>query len=127
MPLRPNLYLTGVLRPVHLHAWVSRLLLLLASVVLAASPVTQNIWTWDHFLHGGHDFETSLLLILAALCLLMVLAHRMQQSPIIRTALCWRSPSRPAPGIEWKTSRHLAHQDDDASSPQRGCNVPLLI
>lgn len=35
-------------------------------------PVTQGIWTWDKFLHGGQDFELGLLLIITCLCLLLL-------------------------------------------------------
>lgn len=36
-------------------------------------PLTQRIWSWDHFLHGGHDFESGMLLILSTLCLAVLL------------------------------------------------------
>ena len=36
-------------------------------------PVTQHLWTWDHFLHGGQDFELNTLFILSILCLAQVL------------------------------------------------------
>lgn len=62
-------------QPAHLYSNVGRLLLLLAALVLIALPFTQQIWTWDRFLHGGHDFETSVLLILTTLCLVLVLVR----------------------------------------------------
>ena len=62
-------------QPARLYANMGRLLLLLAALVLITLPVTQQIWTWDRFLHGGHDFETSVLLILITLCLVLVLVR----------------------------------------------------
>jgi hypothetical protein len=66
-------------QPAHLYSNMGRLLLLLAALVLIALPFTQQIWSWDRFLHGGHDFETSVLLILTTLCLVLVLVRRGDQ------------------------------------------------
>ncbi|HUX27849.1 MAG TPA: hypothetical protein VMV39_03640 [Terracidiphilus sp.] len=57
----------------------SRLLLLLTGTMVAAMPLTERIWVWDHFLQGGHDFEFGLLAIATSLCLLLVLAHQREQ------------------------------------------------
>jgi hypothetical protein len=65
----------GFGQPAHLYAHMGRLLLVLATLVLIALPFTQQIWTWDRFLHGGHDFETGVLLILTTLCLVLVLVR----------------------------------------------------
>lgn len=62
-------------RPGHRYQSLGRLLLVLASAVLIALPFTQQVWTWDRFLHGGQDFETTLLLILVSLCLALVMAR----------------------------------------------------
>src|SRR5260370_20383332 len=69
----------GFAYPVPLFAGVGRLLLLMASIVSIAIPFTQLAWTWDRFLHGGHDFETDVLLILTTLCLVLVLVHSCKQ------------------------------------------------
>lgn len=69
----------GLARPRHGLQSIGRLLLLLASVVLIALPFTQQVWTWDRFLHGGQDFETTVLLILTSLCLVLVMARGCQQ------------------------------------------------
>ena len=42
-------------------------------------PVTQYLWTWDHFLHGGRDFEFSALILLTLLSLVLVLAKHCKQ------------------------------------------------
>lgn len=70
------------------YAEMSRFLLMLATVVLMASPLTQRIWAWDHFLHGGQDFESSLLMILVALCLVLLLAQHCRQSVKHLLATC---------------------------------------
>jgi hypothetical protein len=66
-----------------------RLLLVLATVELISMPLTQYAWTWDHFLHGGMDFESSLLFLVVCLGLLLVLRHHRQQNDILRV-LSWR-------------------------------------
>ena len=63
-----------------LLAWVGRFLLLLTILLLATTPLTQHIWIWDNFLNGGQDYESSTLVILAFLCLVLVLAQHCKQS-----------------------------------------------
>jgi hypothetical protein len=70
---------TGFARPGRGFQSMGRFLLVLASVVLIALPFTQQVWTWDRFLHGGQDFETTLLLILTSLCLVLVMARGCRQ------------------------------------------------
>lgn len=62
-----------------LCAWLSRLLLILTAIEFVTMPLTQHLWTWDHFLRGGQDFESSLLIIVISLCLVLVLAHHCQR------------------------------------------------
>jgi hypothetical protein len=69
----------GFARPRYPFQSMGRLLLVLASVVLIALPFTQQVWTWDRFLHGGQDFETTVLLILTSLCLVLVMARCCRQ------------------------------------------------
>jgi hypothetical protein len=57
-----------------------RSLLLLNIVVLIVSSFTEHLWTWDHFLRGGQDFELSLLALLAFFCLILVLAQHFRRS-----------------------------------------------
>jgi hypothetical protein len=53
---------------------------MLTAILLVTAPLTQYIWTWDHFLHGGQDYELSTLMVLAFLCLVLVLAQHCKQS-----------------------------------------------
>jgi hypothetical protein len=63
-----------------IYARIGRLLLILIAVSLITMPLTERIWTWDHFLHGGQDFEFTALAILTTLCLVLVLAQHCKQS-----------------------------------------------
>jgi len=51
---------------------LSRLLVLLTTVLLLVMPVTEHLGNWDHFLRGGADIEFSLLawLLFAAMVVL---------------------------------------------------------
>jgi len=55
--------------------WLGMVFLSLTAISLIAAPITQHMWTWDRFLHGGQDFETSALVILTSLNLVLVLAQ----------------------------------------------------
>lgn len=52
----------------------SRILLIVAAIELVTMPLTQHLWTWDHFLHGGQDFESNLLIAVTFLCLVLLFA-----------------------------------------------------
>ena len=57
-------------------AGMSRFLLISIAISLITMPVTQHIWTWDHFLRGGHDFELTTLLVLSFLGMALVLSRQ---------------------------------------------------
>jgi hypothetical protein len=54
---------------------IGRFLLMLAAISVLTLPLTQDIWTWDHFLRGGQDFETGMLAIVIVLCLAVLLSQ----------------------------------------------------
>ena len=60
-------------------ARIGRSLLILVVASLLTMPVTQHLWTWDHFLRGGQDFELTALLVLSILCLVLVLSRHGKQ------------------------------------------------
>lgn len=60
-------------------AQISRYLLILVATLLVTMPITEHIWTWDHFLQGGQDFELGALLVLSILCLVLLLSRQCQQ------------------------------------------------
>lgn len=78
--------------------WLSRLLLLLVAVELVTMPLTQYLWTWDGFLHGGQDFELGLFMIVVCLCLVLLRAQHGRQGisllPAIRRRLLRASHRR---------------------------------
>lgn len=51
------------------------LLLTLIAISLTTMPITQGLWTWDGYLHGGQDFEIGAFLILSSFCLVLVVAR----------------------------------------------------
>jgi hypothetical protein len=70
------------------YAKIAYFLLLLTTVSLITMPLTQRIWTWDHFLQGGQDFEFGALAILTTLCLVLLLARHFKQSVDLLLAAC---------------------------------------
>jgi hypothetical protein len=62
------------------RAEIGRILLMFTAVSLLTAPVTQRIWTWDHFLRGGQDFESNMLTVLLTLCLVILLARNRKRS-----------------------------------------------
>jgi hypothetical protein len=58
---------------------IGQVLLIFTALSLCTMPVTQHLWTWDHFLHGGRDFELGMLMVLSLLSLVLVLAKSCKQ------------------------------------------------
>jgi len=83
-------------------ALASRFLLLLSGVLLAASPLTQSLWNWDHFLQGGQDFESGILIIVVSLCLLLVLSQLCRQTLKLLFA-SWRQSSSVYHGLKFSS------------------------
>jgi hypothetical protein len=59
---------------------LGRFLLFVAAIELLTMPVTQGLWTWDKFLHGGQDFELGLLAIITCLCLILLRTEQSKRS-----------------------------------------------
>jgi hypothetical protein len=53
---------------------MSRLVASLIAFLLAVMPLTEYLWTWDHFLHGGQDLEFGMLGIVAVLGIACILS-----------------------------------------------------
>lgn len=58
---------------------ISRFLLVLTAIELVSMPLTQHLWTWDRYLHGGQDFESNLLIAVTFLCLVLLVAQKSKQ------------------------------------------------
>lgn len=67
---------------------LSRALLLLVALELITMPVTQLLWTWDGFLHGGQDFELGMFVIVSCVCLVLLRAQDGQQKIRLLLAVC---------------------------------------
>jgi hypothetical protein len=126
---QPNL--NAFARPARVYAEIGRFLLMLTTLQLITSPLTQRIWTWDHFLHGGQDFETSVLIMLITLCLMLLLAQHCKQSVNRLLATCplfsficddyLLASTAPGEAI-------TAFRSERAPNPTSGIyNLPLLI
>jgi hypothetical protein len=89
-----------------------RFLLVFAAVELISMPLTQYAWTWDHFLHGGTDFESSLLFLVVCLGLLFVLRHHYRQDENLRVA-------------RWRLSLPIFDADKSAAMPGTGVLLPF--
>lgn len=96
----------------HAPASVSHFLLVFAAVELISMPFTQYAWTWDHFLHGGMDFESSLLFLVVCLGLLFVLRHHCRQDENLRVP-------------RWRLSLHIFDPDKLAAVPGTRALLPF--
>jgi hypothetical protein len=117
----------GFARPGHGFQSVGRLLLILASVVLIALPFTQQVWTWDRFLHGGQDFETTVLLILTSLCLVLVMARVCRQGIKLLLTLWLQLLVRRCSAIMQPSRIWVLCLDRSTSPPMAKYNLPLQI
>ncbi len=117
-------------RYARLYARIVRMLLTIVSLVLVATPWTQQAWTWDGFLRGGQDFETCVLLIAVSLCLIPVLVRACKQHLELLLSVCyrlrWKRPARghrSAPRHAWTRAFEFYPPGPPADSMQ----LPLLI
>ena len=108
---------------------LSRILLIVLAVEAITMPVTQGIWSWDKFLHGGQDFELGLLIIVSCLGLVLL---RVQQNrnrsgwlAVIRAML--KSPKIVAGLNLISSSRSWLEHRTRIPSPFRTFTAPLLI
>ena len=110
---------------------IGRFLLMVTAVSLITMPLTQRIWTWDRFLHGGQDFEFGALAVLTTLCLVLLLAQDCKQSVDLLLAT-WHLFSficddRVLARIT-RSETISAFRSERASSPVLGMyNLPLQI
>jgi len=108
----------------------SRVLLLLIAVESISMPVTQGIWSWDKFLHGGQDFELGLLIILTCICFVLLRAQQSDRNSIlfaVTSTLVVRSQKQPAAAF-FQGTRTFEHRSQIPSpSGPAVFNVPLLV
>ena len=107
---------------------LSRILLCVVALELLTMPVTQGLWTWDKFLHGGQDFELGLLVIVTCLCLLLLRAEQSKlylgMLVLIRAFLLFCS--KPAANLR-NAFRSISAHRPVVPLPTRATSLPLLI
>lgn len=112
-------------------ACVSRLLLLLAAVEIITMPLTQYIWSFDNFLHGGQDFELGLLMVVTCLCFVLLRAQhcrqRMEWLLAIGTLLLRVFQQRDWSRMVEFARLSCALEGPLPGSPSEFCSLPLLI
>ena len=110
--------------------YLGRGLLLLIALELVTMPVTQDLWSWDKFLHGGQDFELGLLIIVTCLCLTLLGAEQTRRDLSLlvaaRALLLSDRPrvSSPLPGTQFREHCPGIQRALSLSPP---CHRPLLI
>lgn len=109
---------------------VSRGLLLVIALELITMPVTQDLWAWDKFLHGGQDFELGMLVIVACLCLALLHAEQSKRDlgfmVAIRALLLKKRPLNLARSVG--SLRRYEYRSEIPASPRsRLMLLPLLI
>jgi len=109
--------------------WIARALLILTAISLVTMPVTQHLWTWDRFLHGGKDFELSTLVILSFLSLVLVLAKSLKRSiDSLLSGLCTLAFVRYKRVAIRITGALSIFRTEYVAAPDTGMyNIPLLI
>ena len=68
-------------------AALARVLLICTMVLVTIMPWTEYFWHFDRFLHGGQDFELSLLALLTVFCLMLILFQIGSQNVQLRLDL----------------------------------------
>jgi hypothetical protein len=117
----------GFARRGHSFQSMGRVLLVLASVVLIALPFTQQVWTWDRFLHGGQDFETTVLLIVTSLCLVLVMARGCRQGIKLLLTLWSQLLVRRCSAILQPSRNPVTCENRSDAPPIAKYNLPLQI
>ena len=92
---------------------ISRFLLLVIAVEAITMPVTQGLWSWDKFLHGGQDFELSFLMTITCLCLILLRVQDSERHPSLFGALL--------PGTRKRTVRRVS---GISASFEHRCHIP---
>ena len=130
-PNTSRLDLTAFGSSARVFARIGRLLLMVIAVSLFTMLLTERIWTWDHFLQGGQDFEFTALAILTTLCLVLVLAQHCKQSVDLLLAARHLFSLICHDCVLAKTTRSdtcSTFRNERVSSPVLGmCSLPLQI
>jgi hypothetical protein len=98
---------------------LSRLLVLLTTLLLLVMPVTEHLCNWDHFLRGGPDVEFSLLAgLLFAAMVVLSMNGTMFQPRMLQPTMLQPEPTAGSGGFR---SRTAAHPYRHLSASSRWC------
>jgi hypothetical protein len=124
---------------------LSRLLIMLTTLLLLVMPITEHLCNWDHFLRGGPDVEFSLLagLLFAAMVVLSMngtmLRPVMIRPGMMEQSACAAIASSEGPGVrrrlghglcssQWtRTSWRAPELDGSIAAPGSCTSVPMRI
>ena len=120
-----------------------RLLVLLTTLLVLVMPVTEHLYSWDHFLRGGQDVEFNLLaaLLFAAMVVLSMNGTMMQPlliqplllQPEADVTIGARGKTAPSSAVarqgasQWATSHRSRRTHSSASISSSGMLPPLRI
>lgn len=110
---------------------LGRLLLLFIAIEFLTMPITQGLWTWDKFLHGGQDFELGLLVIITCLCLILLRAEQSKRSLdlllLIKAVLANARESSVSSHLSTTQSRDQRRRIRGSFAAAAPLSLPLLI
>ena len=124
------LRLKAFLHPVDQIVCLSWLLLPVIAVQFITMPVTQDLWSWDKFLHGGQDFEIGLLMIVTCLCLTLLRAEQSRCDLDLLfaiRALLLSKRTRDVSLLPYSPRRREHRPRIPSDSCMESLNLPLLI
>ncbi len=101
---------------------LSRLLVLMTTLLLLVMPVTEHLCNWDHFLRGGPDVEFSLLAGLLFAAMVVLSMNGTMLRPVVM------QPGMPAPvstAASQSTALHLGRAREASGRDLRGKSIPL--
>ncbi len=111
--------------------WLGRSLLVLSAISLLTAPVTQHIWTWDHFLRGGQDFELTALMLFIAFALVLVLRRQCRQYVDLLLARCCllarKFTRHKVAGVARHWTFSIVRTGQVTCPGSTFCNIPLRI
>jgi hypothetical protein len=111
--------------------WFGRFFLILSAVSLISMPLTQHLWTWDHFLHGGQDFELAALMVLTVVCLVLVNSQQCKGCVASMLARWYRvackSRKRESAEIQLQRAASILRDGSEAGPASGFYNIPLQI
>lgn len=111
---------------------LSRLLVLLTTLLLLVMPVTEHLCNWDHFLRGGQDVEFNLLAaLLFAAMVVLSMSGTIMQPLLMQPAFAATNGSRgqatshalAGPGSSQRTSDSSRSAGLDTRASVSGCRT----